>query len=140
MLDFPLWKRLWLWAVTLFFALAAVPSLISLTGASWPAALPSPSINLGLDLAGGSHLMLEGDIDEVARQRLETKEESVRDALRDAEPRIRFRDVSTSGGRLSFTLEDPSQIDAARLAWVLDTTVARMSEFTGCRETARWTV
>jgi preprotein translocase subunit SecD len=114
MLDFPLWKRVWLWALTLTLALAAVPSLISLTGAGWPSALPSPSINLGLDLAGGSHLMLEGDIDQVARQRLETIEESVRDALRDAEPRIRFRDVSASGGRLSLTLEDPGQIDAAR--------------------------
>src|SRR3989337_1223422 len=59
MLDFPLWKRVWLWAVTLFFALAAVPSLVSLTGANWPAALPNPMVNLGLDLAGGSHILLE---------------------------------------------------------------------------------
>ena len=61
MLDFPLWKRIWLWAVTLFFALSAVPSLIALTGASWPSALPSPMVNLGLDLAGGSHILLEAD-------------------------------------------------------------------------------
>src|SRR6187549_1936847 len=114
MLDFPLWRRLWLWGVTLSFALAAVPSLLVLGGVRLPDTLPSPMVNLGLDLAGGSHLMLEADPAQVGRQRLETMEESVRAALRDAEPRIRIGDMSTAGGRLSFMLEDPSRVDAAR--------------------------
>jgi preprotein translocase subunit SecD len=114
MLDFPLWKRVWLWAVTLFFALAAVPSLLTLAGVRLPEALPRPMVNLGLDLAGGSHIMLEADPRQVAGQRLETMEESVRAALRDAEPRIRIGDFSTAGGRLSFMVEDPSRVDAAR--------------------------
>ena len=114
MLDFPPWKRLWLWGVTLFFALAAVPSLLMLAGVRLPEALPSPMVNLGLDLAGGSHIMLEADPRQVAGQRLETMEESVRAALRDAEPRIRIGDLSTAGGRLTFMLEDPGQVDAAR--------------------------
>ena len=46
MLDFPLWRRVFLWGVTLFFALAAVPSLVSLTGGSLPAALPAPMVDL----------------------------------------------------------------------------------------------
>ncbi len=114
MLDFPLWRRIFLWAVTLFFALSAVPSLVSLTGARWPDALPNPMVSLGLDLAGGSHIMLEADPRQVAAQRLETMEESVRGALRSAEPRIRIGDMSTGGGRLSFMVEDPAQVDAAR--------------------------
>ncbi|HEY6817004.1 MAG TPA: protein translocase subunit SecD [Croceibacterium sp.] len=114
MLDFPLWKRLWLWGVTLFFALAAVPSLLTLAGVRLPEALPSPMVNLGLDLAGGSHLMLEADPRQVGRQRLETMEESVRAVLRGAEPRIRIGDFSTAGGRLSFILEEPDRVDAAR--------------------------
>jgi len=32
----------------------------------------------------------------------------------------------------------PAEMNGARLAHVLDATVARMGEFTGCRETARW--
>jgi len=32
----------------------------------------------------------------------------------------------------------PTALDRARLVQVLDDTVARMGEFTGCRETARW--
>jgi preprotein translocase subunit SecD len=134
MLDFPLWKRVWLWAVTLFFALAAVPSLVYLTGATWPSALPNPTVNLGLDLAGGSHLMLEGDTGEVARQRLQTMEESVERVLREAEPRIRIGDISTSGGRLSFMVEDPGQVDAARDAIERETTGVAL---TGQRD---WTI
>ena len=59
MLDFPLWRRIFLWVTVLVFALAAMPSLTSMTSLRWPAALPDPEINLGLDLAGGSHLLLE---------------------------------------------------------------------------------
>jgi len=114
MLDFPLWKRLFFWGLTLLGVLAAVPSLVSLTGARWPDALPDQTVNLGLDLAGGSHILLEADPAQVARQRLETMEEAVRDGLRQAEPRIRHGDISTSGGRLSFMLEDSGQVDAAR--------------------------
>jgi len=114
MLDFPGWKRAWYWFITLATAAAAMPSLMSLAGVNWPAALPSPQINLGLDLAGGSHLLLEASPQQVARQRLETMEEGVRGALRNASPRIRISDISTSNGRLSFLLDDPSEVDRAR--------------------------
>jgi len=114
MLDFPRWKQLWLWSLTLVAIIAAVPSLSSMAGVSWPSALPRPMVNLGLDLAGGSHILLEADTAQVRRQRLENMEESVRARLRQAEPRIRIGDISSNDGRLSFLLEDPAQIDAAR--------------------------
>ena len=114
MLDFPRWKQAWYWFVTLVAIAAALPSLFSLGNLPWPSALPSPMINLGLDLAGGSHILLEADPSQVSRQRLENMEESVRGRLRLAEPRIRVGDISTRDGRLSFMLEDPAQVDAAR--------------------------
>jgi preprotein translocase subunit SecD len=114
MLDFPRWKRIWLWALTLAAVAAAIPSLVLHNGGRWPAQLPDPVVNLGLDLAGGSRILLEADARQVAQQRLETMEEGVRDALRQAEPRIRIGEISSSGGRLSFMLDDPSQVDAAR--------------------------
>jgi preprotein translocase subunit SecD len=114
MLEFPTWKKLWLWGLTLFFALAAIPSLVALTGAKWPEMLPEPMVSLGLDLAGGSHLMLEAEPSQVAAQRLENLEEDVENALRNAEPRIRIGNVSRSGGRLSFMVEEASRVDAAR--------------------------
>ena len=114
MLDFPRWKQAWYWFVTLACVIAALPSLLTLGNVSWPSALPHPMVNLGLDLAGGSRLLLEAQSEQVARQRLETMEESVRARFRLAEPRIRIGDISSRGGSLSFMVEDPGQVDAAR--------------------------
>jgi preprotein translocase subunit SecD len=116
MLDFSRWKKIWLWFISLIIAAAALPSLASVAGVPWPSFLPEPKVNLGLDLAGGVHILLEADPAQVRRQRLEGMEESVRGALRAAQPRIRVSDVSSKGGALSFLLEDPSQVDAAREA------------------------
>ncbi len=114
MLDFPVWKKAWLWFITAACALAALPSLIALTPLAWPSALPRPMVNLGLDLAGGSHILLEADARQVAQQRLETMEESVRSVMRLATPRIQIGDIATNGGQLSFMLANPSDIDRAR--------------------------
>ncbi|WP_324827966.1 protein translocase subunit SecD [Qipengyuania zhejiangensis] len=114
MLDFPTWRKVWLWLITGLACMAALPSLLSMTSVRWPDALPDPMVNLGLDLAGGSHILLEADSSQVATQRLENMEENVRGIMRQAEPRIRIGDVSTRGGRLSFILDDPSEIDRAR--------------------------
>jgi protein-export membrane protein, SecD/SecF family len=114
MLEFPTWKKVWLWGLTLVVAAAALPSLFAVSGLPWPSAIPNPQVSLGLDLAGGSHILLEADEKQVGQQRLENMEESVRARLRQAEPRIRIGDISSAGGRLSFMLKDPSQVDAAR--------------------------
>ncbi len=114
MLDFPRWKQVWLWGITLLACLAALPSLFAVSGLPWPKALPNPVVNLGLDLAGGSHILLEADANQVRRQRLESMEEDVRNRLRLADPQIRHGDISTKDGTVSVMLADPSQIDAAR--------------------------
>ncbi len=114
MLDFPLWKKFWLWGLTLAAAVLALPSLFNVSGLDWPSALPNPQVNLGLDLAGGSHLLLEARAADVRVQRLENMEENVRQLMRNAKPRIRIGDVSTGEGRMSFMLESPADIDRAR--------------------------
>ncbi len=114
MLEFPTWKKVWLWGLTLAFAAAALPSLVSLSGYDWPKQLPDPEVNLGLDLAGGSHILLEADPAEVTAQRIENMEEGVRTALRNAEPRIQHGDVSTQGGQLSFMVDSTAEVDRAR--------------------------
>ena len=114
MFDFPRWK---VWAVTLVILagiLLAIPSLLPKDQVErWPAWLPSARINLGLDIAGGSQLLLEADLADAAKQRLQAKEEEVTTELRRGEPRIQIGDVSISGGKLSFVVRDPTQLDAA---------------------------
>ena len=114
MLEFQRWK---VWLISLVIAagvLFSIPSLISGTSlaSQWPAWLPHAKINLGLDLAGGSHLLLEADAADAAKQRLQSMEDSVTTELR-RDPRIEIGDVSTTGGRLSFMVRNPTQLDAA---------------------------
>jgi preprotein translocase subunit SecD len=75
--------------------------------------MPDARISLGLDLAGGSHLLLEADAVDAAKQRLAAKEEEVTTDLRRGDPRIEIGDISTAGGKLSFMVRDPAQVDSA---------------------------
>jgi preprotein translocase subunit SecD len=114
MLEFPRWK---VWLVALVVAVGvflSIPSLIAGTPAAdkWPSWLPHYKISLGLDLAGGSHLLLEADSRDAQKQRLQAMEDQVMTELR-RDPRIDIGDISTAGGRLSFVVRDPTQLDAA---------------------------
>ena len=114
MLEIPLWRKIMLWAITLAFTAAALPSLLEPAGVSFGEDTSAPEINLGLDLAGGSHLLLEAEASDVSQQRLENMEESVETALENASPEIEFGDTSRSNGQLSFILDTPADIDRAR--------------------------
>jgi preprotein translocase subunit SecD len=134
MLDFPRWKQAWYWFLTAVFVVAALPSLVSLSEVRWPDVLPRPMVNLGLDLAGGSHILLEADTGQVVRQRLETMEENVRSLARRSEPRIEIGEISTREGALTFMLADPGRVDAMRELLLPLTTGAGL---TGQRD---WTI
>ncbi len=113
MFDPPRWK---IWGIFLTIALGiafAIPSFFPKGQVEgWPALAPRTQIALGLDLAGGSQLLLEADLADFSRQRLATMEDNVAQELR-REPRIQVGDISTANGRISFILRDPSQLDAA---------------------------
>ena len=113
MLDFPRWK---VWSITLVILvgiLFAIPSMLpGDLKARYPKWLPSATINLGLDLAGGSQLLLEADQADAAKQRLQAMEDQVATELR-RNPRVEIGDVSTAGGRVSFLVRDPTMVDTA---------------------------
>ena len=117
MLDFPRWRVIMLSALIVLSLLLAIPSFLP---KAWldriPDGVPKQTISLGLDLAGGSHILLEADVAQLERDRLETLEDSVRTAMRRAEPRISIDNVSRTNGKLSFVVPDSAQIDAAREA------------------------
>ena len=113
MLDFPRWKVVSIWLVLACLCALAVPSLLpERMTANWP--VKAPRINLGLDLAGGSYLLLEADTNQVVASRLERMREQVSLEMRRQSPRIAIGDISTQGGKLSFFVRDPQQVDAAR--------------------------
>ena len=112
MLDFPRWKVVSIWAVLALFCALAVPTFLpeSVT-ANWPF---HPRVNKGLDLAGGSYLMLEADTQDLANTRVEALREQIQGTMRNGTPRIQIGDISTRNNQISFMLRDPTQVDAAR--------------------------
>jgi len=115
MLDFPRWK-IWAIVATLLAGIVlAVPNFFpEETVAGWPTSLPHKQMNLGLDLRGGSHILLEGNPDDVRKARLEILEDIARSELRQADGGpILFQDMGVRDGAISFTVRNPADVDRA---------------------------
>ncbi|MGC6536462.1 MAG: protein translocase subunit SecD [Candidatus Puniceispirillaceae bacterium] len=102
MLQFEGWKKSLVMLVCLLGLAYAIPNVIG--ERSFGNFLPGKSINLGLDLQGGSHLLLQVDSEAVQTERLESIGENLRLSLREA--RIRFKDLNVADQRLSFALRN----------------------------------
>ena len=91
----------------------AAPNFLTAKQAdSLPSWLPHKQISLGLDLQGGSHLLLEVKVDSVLRERLEALVDTMRTALRKA--RIRYDGLGVDGLSASVTIKDPASAEQAR--------------------------
>jgi preprotein translocase subunit SecD len=120
MLQFGTWKVVVVAAACLLGLIFAAPNLVSpQTLASLPSWLPQRQIVLGLDLQGGSHLLLEVDAAAVIRERMESVVDTARDQLRDA--RIRYEGLGVEAGQAVVSILDRDRIeDARRLLAKLD--------------------
>ena len=117
MLNFPQWKVAAIGLICLAGLIFTIPNLFPrATVESWPAVLPRQQINLGLDLQGGSHLLLEVDTPAVVRERLETLVDDVRVTLRRLQDRVGYRGLGVEGDTVTLELRDPAQADAVRTA------------------------
>ena len=106
MLNFPRWK-IWLVLASLVVgAIFAVPTFLPDRLYKQLPAVLQARVNLGLDLSGGSHILLEANPKDIAQQRLENMEEQVRTELRRGDPRIAVGDISTRGGKISFMVRN----------------------------------
>lgn len=113
--DFPRWK-IWAIGLTLLAGLLfAIPNLFpEAQVAKWPSWVPNRQLNLGLDLRGGSHILIEANADDIRRTRLEVLEEAVRGELRQASGgAIAVLDLGQRDGAVSFTVRNPEDLDRA---------------------------
>ena len=115
MLDFPKWKIWSIWLTILVCGLLALPNALpERTLSALPDGLPKSQLPLGLDLRGGSHLMLEALPADVEKAKLDSLEDTVRGEMRAAEGgAIAIGDLSLANGRLAFTVTDPARMDQA---------------------------
>lgn len=108
MLDFPKWKILLVMIVTLGFFYMALPNFLGTEKDAFPQWLSQKTVNLGLDLQGGSHLLLQVDFQHYYKEQLDNLAESVRGALRDE--KLRYRNIRVVGETVRF--EASSDIEA----------------------------
>jgi len=107
------WKVYLILAICALGAVLAAPNLLDRrTAASLPTWLPHLQISLGLDLQGGSHLLLEVDTKAVARDRLNGLVDETRTALTAA--KIGYRGLGVDGDRVMVRPTDATQVDRAR--------------------------
>ena len=117
MLRFPLWKKLLIVGVLGWAILLALPNALPAhIRAELPTWLPHDTVNLGLDLQGGSHLVLQVDVETALHRAYENMEDEIRTALREnlGGSRIRYRNLgSTLEKGVTFTLLSQDDADAA---------------------------
>ncbi|RLQ88004.1 protein translocase subunit SecDF [Notoacmeibacter ruber] len=115
MLQFARWKTVLIWLTVLAGVIVALPNLFSRsTLDALPDFVPTRQMTLGLDLQGGSHILLQIDTNEIRENRLKSIRDEARSALRGE--RIGYTGLAVSGNAVQFRLRDPSQMDAAREA------------------------
>jgi preprotein translocase subunit SecD len=112
MVYFAKWKIAVVVAVCVLGVAFAAPNLLDRkTTQNLPGWLPSQQISLGLDLRGGSHLLLEVEAQTVINERLESIVDSIRQTLRSE--RIRYTGLGIHGDAVSVRIKKPEQVDQA---------------------------
>ncbi|UGV26841.1 protein translocase subunit SecD [Rhodopseudomonas boonkerdii] len=97
MLYFSRWKALGIILTALVVCLFAVPNFIpEATVKTWPK-WAQRHLVLGLDLQGGSHILLEVDAAAVKKDKLDQVRDDVRRTLRDINPRVQYTGLNVRG-------------------------------------------
>ncbi len=84
--------------------LLLVPSFSSDLPAWWKAYLPNPKIQLGLDLQGGTHLLLDVKLDDAVKNALSRRADDLKRELKDS--KISYSDILVSGDSVQVKLTD----------------------------------
>jgi len=112
MLYFSRWKMALSLAVVLLGIAYALPNMLPKdTLSGLPEWMPNKQVHLGLDLQGGSHLLLEIDTAELRADWLEAIRDDVRIALRDQ--RIGYRNLRVTDEHVAVTIRESASVDAA---------------------------
>lgn len=118
MLQFPLWKKVLIGVIAVLGILYALPNAIGpfQPYSGYPTWAPGKPMNLGLDLRGGAHLLLEVQVSEVVKKQLEATDDAIRQELRSARIRTSSFSVNAEAGTVAFSIRDPEDAPAVREA------------------------
>lgn len=119
MLQFRPWQQALIAVSILLAALFAAPNFFSKEEtATWPGFIPKSRINLGLDLQGGSYLLLGVDTDKVIDDRLTSLRQEIQRSMRPSgnKERIALQALPTIDltlDRISLRVRDEAQVEEA---------------------------
>ncbi len=105
MRDISYWRVTLTIIVTFFAALFAVPNFMTVETSF----LPNKSVNLGLDLRGGSHLLLDVDLDHYLKDQYEMLTDNLRKELR--EHKVGYRNLRSLTNQVQLELRSPEDLD-----------------------------
>lgn len=118
MLHFPTWKISLIVGSCLLFVLLAIPSFLSeSTRESLPNWLPKKAVSLGLDLQGGSQLLLEVDFEAFLREQMSNLADEIRVKFRTE--KIGYVGLSAGNGKVSFSLRENALTDIEKLLYAV---------------------
>ncbi|CDX25673.1 Protein translocase subunit SecDF [Mesorhizobium plurifarium] len=115
MLYFSRLKMILIWLAVAITVILAAPNLFPASMlAQLPNWVPKRQMTLGLDLQGGSHILLQMDQNDLTKAQLETARDEIRTLLREA--KIQYTGLGGTGRTVQVRITDPTQIDAAKNA------------------------
>ena len=109
MIQLRTWKIVIVALAAVFGILFSLPN--ALPAGKLPGFLPQQRLNLGLDLQGGSYLLLEVDLDALKKEQLTNLAEEARLSLRNKQ--IEFTGLAAGADRVSVRVSDPARVDGA---------------------------
>ena len=113
MLQVSPWTRIIILLILLAGIMIALPNALPQNLLNrFPSWLPSSSVSLGLDLQGGSYLLLEVELDQVQKDKLEATIGDIRAAFRKAH--IGYTDLLAQGDTVTVKVTDPSRYAEAK--------------------------
>ncbi|MDS1135033.1 protein translocase subunit SecDF [Nitratireductor indicus] len=115
MLHFSRWQTIFIWLAVALGVAYAIPNIVPASYlSSMPSWAPSRPMTLGLDLQGGSHILLQIEKKDLIDERIVTTRDDIRRILRDK--KIGYTGLGGSGQTVQVRIRDASEYDAARQA------------------------
>ncbi len=113
MLHFSRLQTILIWLVVALGVAYSLPNVLPQSYfSSLPSWAPSRPMTLGLDLRGGSHILLQIDRQELIDERLVSARDDVRRLLRDE--RVGYTGLSTSDRSVQVRIRDAGEVETAR--------------------------
>ena len=117
MINIAPWKIFLILATCAFGVLYSLPNVVGVGASSWmknslPGWMPTKTVNLGLDLRGGAHLLYEVDVDVVFKERADLMLQDLRTELRKS--KIGYTRIGTIPNGVRVKLRDAGDSDAVR--------------------------